>query len=113
VGYLDLPPIPIETFNLCLMLPRFQFKLVPYTIATVFGDYPCSFSGVKIPTITDREEYLDVSAFIVVAWCIFHNMRALKISTVIRTIATDTTVYFVVMVAVQVYSQLSYIFMEV
>ena len=38
VGVFDLPPIPIETFNLCLMIPQFKFRLVPFTLATVFGE---------------------------------------------------------------------------
>ena len=67
----------------------------------------------KTPPIANHRKHLDLSAFIVVAWCIFHNMRALKFSMVVRTIITDATIYFLAMVTLQIYSQLSFIFMEV
>lgn len=40
-------------------------------------------------------------------------MRALKFSILIRTIATDSTIYFLAVVAVQVHATMSYIFMQV
>ena len=36
--FLDLPPIPIEAFNLCPTVAHPRFKLVPVSIATVFGE---------------------------------------------------------------------------
>ena len=40
VEILGLPkiPIPLDTFNACLMVPHYRFKLVPNTIATAFGE---------------------------------------------------------------------------
>jgi len=38
VTFLDLPPIPIEAFNLCPTVAHPRFKLVPVSIATVFGE---------------------------------------------------------------------------
>ena len=37
VGLFD-PPVPIDPFNLCLMVPRFRFKSVPIALGTVFGE---------------------------------------------------------------------------
>ena len=67
----------------------------------------------QIPRIADHGKHLDVSAFLVVAWCTFRNTNMLKFSVVIRTIATEATIYFLAMVALQIYSQLSFVFMEV
>ena len=47
---------------------------------------------------------VELSAFIVIVWCIYRLNRALKVSALISTIVTEATVYFLVMVAVQVYS---------
>ena len=47
---------------------------------------------------------MELSAFIVIVWCIYRLNRALKVSALISTIVTEATVYFLVMVAVQVYS---------
>ena len=40
-------------------------------------------------------------------------MPILRLSAVIRTIVTEGTIYFLVMLAIQIYTQLSYILMEV
>jgi len=40
-------------------------------------------------------------------------MRTLRISAVIRTIVAEATIYFLAMVALQIYIQLSYVLMEV
>ncbi|KAF9646554.1 hypothetical protein BDM02DRAFT_3118500, partial [Thelephora ganbajun] len=62
-----------------------QFKLVPNAIGTAF----------------------ELSAFFVIIWCMYRNKSALKFSALIRTIVAEATVYFLVMVAVQTYVQLS------
>ena len=67
----------------------------------------------NLPGIVDHGKHPDLSAFLVIAWCIFYNASAFKVSAVIRTIAADSTIYFLAMVAVQVYSLLSFVFMEV
>ena len=63
----------------------------------------------KIPRITDHGEHLDLSAFLVVIWCAYR----IKSSSLLRTIAADTTIYFLTMVAAQVYIQLAYSLLEV
>ena len=63
----------------------------------------------KIPRIADHGEHLDLSAFLVVVWCTYR----LGSSALIRTIAADTTVYFLTMVALQIDFQLNYSLMEV
>ena len=42
VGLFDLPkiPIPLDTFNACLVIPKFRIKLVPNSLATAFGEEP-------------------------------------------------------------------------
>jgi len=41
----DLPqtPIPLDTLNTCLVIPQFRFKLVPNSLAIVFGEQTYSF----------------------------------------------------------------------
>ena len=64
----------------------------------------------KIPRITDHGEYyLDLSAFLVVVWCSYRN----KFSGLIRTIAADATVYFLAVVAAQVYIQMACVLMDI
>ena len=55
----------------------------------------------------------DLSAFLIVAWYTYRNRGALKFSALIRAIATEGTAYFLVMVIVQTYIQLSLGLMEV
>ena len=40
VGLFDLPqiPIPLDTFDACLVIPKFRIRLAPNSIATVFGE---------------------------------------------------------------------------
>jgi len=50
VAFVDLPPIPIDAFNFCPVVPNLQFKLVPNAIGTAFGEWvyvPVSAAGVK------------------------------------------------------------------
>ena len=58
-------------------------------------------------------EIIDLSAFLVVAWCAYRNMSTLKLSAVIRTIVAEATMYFLAMVALQMYVQLSFVLMKV
>ena len=39
----DLPPLPIDAFNLCGIVANLQFRMVPASIATAFGQYLWSF----------------------------------------------------------------------
>jgi len=68
---------------------------------------------VQLPRIVNHVKTLDLSAFLVVAWCTYRSLNTLKLSVVIRTIVAEATIYFLAMVAVQVYVQLSYILAEV
>lgn len=63
--------------------------------------------------VTDHGVRLELSAFLVIVWYTYRNKSALKFSALIRTIAAEATVYFLVMVAAQVYIQLSLSLMEV
>ena len=68
----------------------------------------CGFHGLLI-----RALHLGLSAFLVVAWCTFRHLDVLKLSAVVRTIATKVTIYFLAMVALQLYTRLSFVFMVV
>ena len=63
--------------------------------------------------IADYEVHLELSAFLVIVWYTYRNKSALKFSALVRTIAAEATVYFLVMVTAQVYIQLSLSLMEV
>jgi len=42
VTLMDLPPIPVDAFNLCPVVVDLQFKVVPNSLATTFGALVCS-----------------------------------------------------------------------
>lgn len=46
---------------------------------------------------------VELSAFIVIVWYTYRNRGMLKFSALIRTIAREATIYFLVMVVVQTY----------
>lgn len=86
IAVVNLPRIPeIDAFNLCGLIIDLRFKLVPNAIGTAF----------------------ELSAFLVIIWYTYHNKSALKLSALIRTIAAEATMYFLVMVAAQTYVQIS------
>ena len=58
-------------------------------------------------------EYSELSAFLVIVWYTYRNISTLKFSTIIRTIVTEATIYFLAMIAIQIYIELSLILMEV
>jgi len=115
VAFVDLPPIPIDALNFCPVVPNLQFRLVPNAIGTAFGEWvvPVSAAGVKSQRLLITGISLELSAFLVIGWCVSRNMRTLRISAVIRTIVAEATIYFLAMVALQIYIQLSYVLMEV
>jgi len=50
---------------------------------------------------------LESSAFLVIIWYTYRNKSTLKFSALIRTMVTEATIYFLAMVALQTYVQLS------
>jgi len=64
-------------------------------------------------SVADRGIHLELSAFLVVAWYTYRNKAVLKLSALVRTIVSEATIYFLVMVAVQTYIQISLSVMEV
>jgi len=51
-----------------------------------------------------RGLYTELSAFIVIVWNVYHLNRGLKFSALVRTIITEATVYFLAMIALQIYN---------
>ena len=41
VAFVDLPPIPIDAFNFCAVVPQLQFRFVPNAVGTAFGEWFC------------------------------------------------------------------------
>jgi len=81
---------------------------------------PCSVSScgrsdcwLKIARIADNGNYSEVSAFLVIVWYTYRNKSSLKLSALVRTIITDATIYFLAMVALQIYIQVSFVLTEV
>ena len=60
-----------------------------------------------MPKIADYREHSDLSAFLVIVRYTYRNKRALKFSALIRAIVADASIYFLAMVAMQIYVQLS------
>jgi len=38
VEFLDLPPIPIDAFNMCPIVPRYELRYATGAVGTVFGE---------------------------------------------------------------------------
>ena len=66
-----------------------------------------------MPKITDCGGHPELSAFLVIAWYTILDKRMLKLSGLVRTIVAEATIYFIAMVAIQIYVQLSLNLMEV
>jgi len=64
-------------------------------------------------SIADRGIHAELSAFLAIAWYTYRNKGALKFSALIRTIISEATIYFMVMIAVQTYIQISLSLMKV
>ena len=73
---------------------------------------PCLVSGRVCSDCWRRflitRKHLELSAFVIVAWCAYRNVNTLKFSAVVRTIVAEATIYFLAMVALQIYIQLSF-----
>jgi len=67
---------------------------------------------VRNPT-ADRGVHLELSAFLAIAFYTYRNKSAFKFSALVRTIASEATINFLAMVAVQTYIQISLSVMEV
>ena len=57
--------------------------------------------------IADGGEHPDLFAFLVIAWYTYRKKRMLQFSVVIRAIIGDASIYFIAMIALQIYVQLS------
>ena len=66
-----------------------------------------------MPRVAHHAKHLELSAFLVIVWHTYHNKTMLKFSALIRTIVAEATIYFLAMIALQMYVQLSLIFMKV
>ena len=86
------------------VVENLQFKLVPNTIGTAFGMSPRALVGPK-PHENPRAE---ASAILVIIWYTYQNNGSLKLTGLIRKVVAAATVYFFVMVAAQVFIQLSF-----
>lgn len=69
--------------------------------------------GVKSRGFADHEARLELSVFLVIARYTYRNKSTLKFSALIRTIAAEATIYFLAMIAMQIYVQLALNLMEV
>jgi len=80
----NLPPIPIETFQLYVFTLDLQLRLIPNTIGTASG------------TWLFRRTFW----FMTVVRYTYRDKSTLKFSAIVRTIEAEATIYFLVMVAV-------------
>ena len=55
-----------------------------------------------------QDSFVELSAFLVIAFYAYRNRGTLRFSALLYTIAAESTVYFLAMVAAQVYIQLSF-----
>lgn len=76
----------------------------------------CGFAHVdtKLQNFLLTENFLvEVSAFLVIAFYVHRNRGTLRLSALLYKIAAESTVYFLAMVAAQIYIQLSFNFTKV
>ena len=112
--FVELPPVPIDAFNVCgPVVDDLRFMLVPSSLGTVFGTSRRLFGLSAQSSIADHGVHLELSAFLVMAWYAYRNKGALKISVLVRTIVSEATIYFLVMVAAQTCIQVSLSLTEV
>ena len=83
-----------------------QFKLTPNSIGTTFGTHIRAFVGTKLLLTVDPR--VDISAILVIVWYTYRNKRTRKLSAVAHVLVAESTIYFLVMVAAQIYIQLSF-----
>jgi len=86
-----------------------QFKLIPNTIGTIFGRWPYA-PVVAEPqnTLLTEDSYVDTSAILTVIWYTYRNKGSLKFSALARVIIAEATIYFIIMLAAQIYIQISF-----
>ena len=63
--------------------------------------------------VADRGGRLELSAFLVIVQYTYRNKSTLKFSALIRTMVAEATMYFLAMIALQIYAQLSLVVMKV
>ena len=81
-----------------------QFRLVPNSVGTTFGMWLRTLRDVSLI----MNPYIELSAFLVIVFYTYRNKRSLKFSGLVFTVVTESTVYFLAMVAAQIYVQISY-----
>ena len=111
--FVEFPAVPVDAFNMCGIAVDLQFMSVPSSLGTAFGASLRWFWLLARNPIADLEVYLELSAFLAIAWYTYRNKSALKFSALVRTIVSEATIYFLVMVAVQTYIQISLSLVEV
>ena len=82
-----------------------RIAVASVSIGTAFGEW---LPTVAAKTLFTKISGIEVSAMIVVVWYTYRNRSTLKYSALLRTIVTQATVYFLVIVAAQIYLQLSF-----
>ena len=68
---------------------------------------------VPVPRIFDHREHLELSAFLVIVRYTYRNKRMLKFSALVRAIVAEASMYFLAMIAMQIYVQSSVSLMKV
>ena len=79
---------------------RFQIQLAPCSVRSS----ACSSFWRKILRIADREEHLELSAFLAILWYTCRDQRMLKFSGLIRTLVGEAMIHFLAMISMQIMS---------
>ena len=111
LSVVDLSVVPIDVFNLCAIKVNPKLLSAPISIGTAFGTWFHSFQ--LNAEIADYKEHSDISAFLIIAQYTYRNKRMLKFSALVRAIVAEASIYFLAMLAMQIYVQLSVSLMQV
>lgn len=68
---------------------------------------------VPVPRVFDHGKHLELSAFLVIVRYTYRNKRMLKFSALVRAIVAEASIYFLAMIAMQIYVQSSVSLMKV
>ena len=99
-----LPDIPFEVFKACGALVPFHLQLILSAIGTAIGEL---FASLVITASGSRRIVSDISAFCVIIWFAYSTATIFRFSSLVRTIVTDGTVYFIIVTVIQMLLVLS------
>jgi len=94
-----LPDIQLDAFKICTVSASFKLQISQHAIGLLFGE----LFGSLIATASHSLRVVsDVSIFCIIIWLAYSSVVTVRFSSLLRTIVTDATAYFIMAMALQV-----------